>query len=77
MLNTDSEIRNCVKIEVAVPLGLQSLGSVIASVDVKHHERKKKKSADTYSGLQITQWSTGACLYAVCLGHALSTRWRR
>ena len=36
---------SCVKVEVAV-LGSPSLISLMVSVDVKHHERRKKKDTD-------------------------------
>ena len=35
-----TELRNCVKVELAV-LGSPSLISLVVSVDVKHHERRQ------------------------------------
>ena len=35
-----TELRSCVKVELAV-LGSPSLISLVVSVDVKHHERRK------------------------------------
>ena len=38
----ESELKNCVKVEAAV-LGSQSLISLMVSVDVKHHGKRRRK----------------------------------
>ena len=44
-----SELRSCVKVEVAV-LDAPSLISLMVSVDVKHHERRSLQTAPLYHG---------------------------
>ena len=47
-----SELRSCVKAEVAV-LGSPSLISLMVSVDIKHHERRKQKTRMTQSSSDV------------------------
>ena len=45
-----TELRSCVKVELAV-LGSPSLISLVVSVDVKHHEKRRQQVVDGQNNL--------------------------